>query len=90
MCVKHLRGKDRAVVAFSADEVWVLLVGPHDEGDKVSNIYTALYDLAGVPRPMTPRTKPACCNPAGSPPLMDELLLDDLVMRARRLALRRG
>ncbi|MBW0118946.1 hypothetical protein, partial [Pseudonocardia abyssalis] len=32
LCVKHLRGNDRVVVAFSGDEAWVLLVGPHTDG----------------------------------------------------------
>ena len=29
LCVKHLRGSDRAVVAFEEQVAWVLLVGPH-------------------------------------------------------------
>jgi hypothetical protein len=30
MCVKHLRGRDRAVVAFSGQDALILLVGPRN------------------------------------------------------------
>jgi len=33
LCAKHLRGSDRAVVAFANDDAWVLLVGPHAAGE---------------------------------------------------------
>jgi hypothetical protein len=89
MCVRHLRGKDRVVVAFSGDEAWVLLVGPHDEGDAAANVYTALYELAGVPLPTQPRTKPPCCEDAATPPILDEAVIDDLVRRGRTLRRRR-
>lgn len=85
MCVQHLRGKDRVVVAFEGPSAWVLLVGPHDEGDRRANIYTALYQLAGVDLPETPRTKPPCCDENDQPPTIDGQVLDDLVRRARSL-----
>lgn len=85
LCVRHLRGKDRVVVAFTDDEAWVLLVGPHDEGDKANDVYTALYALAGVPQPSQPRSKPPCCDEDETAPALDESLIDDLVQRARSL-----
>jgi hypothetical protein len=84
LCVKHLRGNDRVVVSFTDEAVWILLVGPHEEGKKAENVYTALYELAGVPAPTKPRTKPSCCID-GSEPILDELEVDRLVGRARRL-----
>lgn len=45
LCVKHLRGLDRAVVTFSGDEGWVLFVGPHVEGDAAADVYTATLQL---------------------------------------------
>jgi len=88
LCVKHLRGADRVVVAFPSPEVvWVLLVGPHDD-DPGLDLYEALYEMAGVrPRLSEKRTKPRCCtDEPGIPPLVDENLVDDLVIRARALA----
>ncbi|GAA3841312.1 hypothetical protein GCM10022243_04610 [Saccharothrix violaceirubra] len=85
LCVKHLRGADRVVVAFpSVDTAWVLLVGRHDD-DPGRNLYDALYELAGVaPRLDERRTKPPCCAD-GVPPLADADLVDDLVAKARAL-----
>jgi hypothetical protein len=85
LCVKHLRGNDRVVVAFSDDVAWVLLVGPHDDGDQAANVYANLYVLAGVSYPTQPRTKPPCCDETNAPPRLDEAVIDDLVRRARPL-----
>jgi hypothetical protein len=85
LCVKHLRANDRVVVAFEGPTVWVLLVGPHDEGDRRADVYTALYQMAGVDLPETPRTKPPCCDEDDRPPAVDGAVLDDLVRRARSL-----
>lgn len=84
LCVKHLRGADWAVVAFAGDEAWVLLVGPHAAGDSASDVYTALYDMAGVARSTQPRTKPLCCDEMSKPPALGEAIIDDFVSRARR------
>jgi hypothetical protein len=85
LCVKHLRGLDRVVVAFTEDEAWVLLVGPHDAEDAVRDIYLALYELAGVVPPEQPRTKPPCCDDVGAPPVLDERAVEDLIERVRML-----
>ncbi|MBW4715949.1 hypothetical protein [Saccharothrix obliqua] len=86
LCVKHLRGTDRVVVAFPTPDVaWVLLVGAHDD-DPGRNLYDALYELAGVrPRLNERRTKPPCCAD-GVPPEAGDELVDELVARARALA----
>jgi hypothetical protein len=64
ICVKHLRGALRVVVAFErADRAWVLLVGPHDDRGPVLNVYTELYGLLGVEPPDgAGRDKPPCCG----------------------------
>jgi hypothetical protein len=85
LCVKHLRGNDRVVVAFSGDEAWVLLIGPHADGDAAADVYGMLYELAGVPRPAQPRTKPPCCDDDQQPPGLDEAAISDLVRRVRPL-----
>lgn len=52
LCVKHLRGQDRVVVAFPAtDQAWVLLVAPHLDDDPGRNVYDLLYQLSGVQPP---------------------------------------
>ena len=89
LCVKHLRGPDRVVVAFVGDEAWVLLVGPHRHDDPRIDVYTALYELAGVePEDQTKRTKPSCCDSAGQPPEVSSAEVDALVGRARSLGRR--
>jgi len=72
LCVKHLVGQLRVVVAFeSADAAWVLLVGPHDDGDPGIDVYTELYSLVGFEAPsVAKRTKPPCCNADGVAPLL--------------------
>jgi hypothetical protein len=85
LCVKHLRGRDRVVVAFETTErAWVLLVGPHDP-DPGLNVYDALYALAGTRPPQAEkRTKPPCCQEAtGAPPVAGDEVIDDLVRRAK-------
>ncbi len=85
LCAKHLRGSDRAVVAFADDDAWVLLVGPHAAGDAAADVYGVLYELAGVPRPTQPRTKPPCCDDDETRPALEEVTVDRLIRRARLL-----
>jgi hypothetical protein len=86
LCVKHLRGSDRVVVAFeSAYLAWILLVGPH--GDAGIDVYDRLYELAGIRPPNAhARTKPSCCGIAGETPVSDVEIVDDLVRRARAIS----
>lgn len=84
LCVKHLRGNDRAVIAFADDVAWVLLVGPHTDGDTAADVYGTLYELADIRRPTQPRMKPPCCTNQ-QPPELDETTIDDLVRRGRAL-----
>jgi len=92
ICVKHLDGTLRVVVAFeTADLAWILLVGPHEDSDPVLDVYTELYRLLGAAPPDAERrTKPPCCEePAGSPPALGDALADILdratqVRRTRR------
>ena len=86
LCVTHLNGPLRVVVAFTADEAWVVLVGLHD-GDPGMNVYAELYALAGASPPDgAGRAKPSCCGPDGAAPELDDDAVQDLVDRARRLA----
>lgn len=92
LCVKHLRGQDRAIVAFpAADEAWVLLVAAHRDDDPGRNIYDQLYQLADAQPPdQARRTKPPCCGEEdGRAPTITPDRLDTLVDSARRLAGRR-
>ena len=88
LCVKHLDGLLRVVVGFQAhDRAWVILVGPHDDRDPDIDVYTALYELAGVePADNAGRGKPSCCTGDGlltAPALGD--LVEEIAVRARRL-----
>ena len=89
ICVAHLSGPLRVVVAFSAHNVaTILLVGPHDDQDPFMDVYSQLYELAGLAKPPTAeRTKPPCCGKEdGKPPVPDSEHLADLVGRARQLS----
>lgn len=77
------------VTAFSADDAaTVLLVSPHDDRDPFTDVYSQLYELAGLAEPpVTERTKPPCCGVQdGKPPIPDGELLADLSGRARQLS----
>lgn len=90
LCVKHIRGALRAVVAFtSEDTAWLPLVAPHNR-EPGTDVYEALYRLIGrEPEPGEERSKPPCCGDATSgAPLVDEVLIDDLVRRTRALTRR--
>jgi hypothetical protein len=77
LCVKHLRGELRVVVAFETpSRAWILLAGPHNDRDPVLNVYAELYRLLGTqPQLDSARDKPPCCNQdAGEPPILGEAL----------------
>lgn len=77
ICVRHLRGLLRVVVAFeTASRAWILLVGPHDDHDPILNVYAELYRLLDVePELGSGRTKPPCCDETeGEPPVLGEAL----------------
>jgi hypothetical protein len=89
ICVAHLAAELRVVVAFSAHNVaTILLVGPHDDDDPFIDVYSQLYELAGLTKPpAAERTKPPCCDVEdGKPPFPDGELLANLVGRARQLS----
>jgi hypothetical protein len=89
LCVVHLIGRLRVVVAFeSAAAATVLLVGPHADDDPFLDVYSQLYALAGLDSPPTAqRRKPPCCEGEDrSPPILNTEVLDDLVRRARELS----
>lgn len=86
MCVKHLRGAFRVVVAFeSPRQACILLVGPHDDTDPNRDVYVELYELLdAVPPDGAARCKPPCCAEDGQPPsgLGDDLA--DLIIRTAK------
>ncbi|MBP2475354.1 hypothetical protein JOF53_004226 [Crossiella equi] len=88
LCVRHLRGPDRVVVAFKdRTTAYVLLIGPHT-ADPGLDVYEQLYQLAEVrPPDSVKRTKPSCCDDAtGATPAAAPAVVDDLCRRARSLA----
>lgn len=87
LCVRHLRGEDRVVVAFQGEtRAWVLLIGAHRADDPGADFYEELYRLAGVRPPSDQRRrKPPCCGDGDEPPALDEQAIGDLVVRARAL-----
>lgn len=87
LCVKHVGGQLRVVAAFqSAQLAWILLVAPHDDADPGIDVYTTLYRLIGTSPPSGERTKPSCCDGAGQPPVLGDIVeqLADRAVRLRR------
>jgi hypothetical protein len=89
LCVVHLVGSVRVVVAFQTPETAVIvLIGPHQDDNPAIDVYVELYKLAGLDRPpVGERTKPPCCGADDeAPPLVDLKVVDDLFQRARKLS----
>lgn len=85
MCVQHLRDADRAIVVFESPRRAVIVaLGTHDTNHLTRDVYTALYQLAGIEPPSGTRTKPPCCDDAGPPG--GSRVLDDLADRLREVA----
>lgn len=87
LCVKHLGGSLRVVVAFeSVTRAWILLVGPHDDQDLVLNVYAELYRLLGVEPPNTAgRNKPPCCDEIQDLPPTLGAAVTDILDQAREI-----
>ncbi len=71
ICRRDLYGAWRLLTAFeSPDRCILLLVAEHT---RTSSPYRLLYDALGIAEPEEPRTKPACCDPEGQPPVDPDL-----------------
>jgi hypothetical protein len=85
LCVKHLSGSLRAVVAFeTATRATVLIVSDHDDSDPGIDVYTQLYQLTGAKPPTGKRMKPPCCSVDDEPPMWGTEI-DELMARAHDL-----
>jgi hypothetical protein len=91
LCVKHFHSSWRVVVAFrTPHDAVIMLVGQHDRDDPGMDVYTMLYELAGLTVVSAQkRSKPPCCGDEMLPPLWEDNELNDLVQRAQHLARRR-
>jgi hypothetical protein len=87
LCVKHLTASLRVVVAFEEPErAWVLLVGSHDEGGPILNVYAELYRLIGInPPDNVGRDKPPCCDEADELPPVLGTAVTEILDRAERI-----
>lgn len=89
LCVQHVYGSWRAVVAFPEPDgrlAAIVMVGQHDESSS-ENVYGLLYELVGhEPELGAGRTKPSCCDgETGQPPVTDEHVVEALSQQTRRL-----
>lgn len=86
LCVVHLTGALRVIVAFeSADVAYVVLVGNHDDQRPPLDVYRQLYALAGhEPSAQAGRDKPPCCDAESGEPPVDVELLENLLTRLRK------
>jgi hypothetical protein len=86
LCVAHLIGTMRVIVAFESAEVaYVVLVGNHHDSRPPLEVYRQLYALAGhEPPDQARRDKPPCCDTETGEPPADSGWLDELLARMRR------
>jgi hypothetical protein len=86
LCVIHLTGQMRVIVAFESPEIaYVALIGKHDRGRPPLDVYQQLYELAGHrPSDQAGRDKPPCCDTETGEPPVDAALLDELLTAMRR------
>ena len=86
LCVAHLIGTMRVIVAFESAEVaYVVLVGNHDDSRPPLDVYRQLYALAGhEPPDQAGRDKPPCCDTETGEPTADSGWLDELLARMRQ------
>ena len=88
LCVVHLRGRWRLLLAFpEVDVALVVDVGEHIDNDRSRDVYTRLYDALAVDPPTDPRYKPLCCDEVGPP--TDDAQLDAVESGYRALTRRR-
>lgn len=74
---RHARTLDSFLDAFETrHKAWILLVGPHDDGEPILNVYAEIYRLLGLePQSDARRDKPPCCDEtAGDPPVIGDTL----------------
>jgi hypothetical protein len=86
LCVIHLTGQMRVIVAFESPEIaYVVLIGNHDRDRPQLDVYQQLYELAGHhPSDQAGRDKPPCCDTDTGEPPVDTALLDELLTSMRR------
>jgi hypothetical protein len=86
LCVIHLTGQMRVIVAFESPEIaYVVLIGNHERDRPPLDVYQQLYELAGhQPSDQAGRDKPTCCDTETGEPPMDTALLDELLTSMRR------
>lgn len=86
LCVVHLAGTMRVIVAFESAEIaYVVLIGDHDRKQPPLDVYQQLYALSGhEPPDQAGRSKPPCCDSETGQPPVDATQLDALLARMRR------
>jgi hypothetical protein len=71
ICRLDLYGPWRLLTVFEAPDRCILLVVA--EHTRTENPYQLIYDVLGISVPTGPRTKPACCDNHGQPPVDADL-----------------
>jgi hypothetical protein len=72
VCRLDLYGAWRLLTTFEApDRCILLLVAEHTRS---ANPYQLLYNAPGIDEPEEPRSKPACCDSEGQPPVAPDLV----------------
>lgn len=88
LCVVHLYGRWRLLLAFPEPDLAVIIDIAQHGADNDGDIYARLYEVLGMTPPAGLRDKPPCCDAAGTPPEATELI-DQMTRAYRRLTRRR-
>lgn len=90
LCVRHVRGAWRVVVAFHPNENTAWIVREHADDDPGRNAYDLLYEIVGHrPSPDERRRKPPCCDEEGAAPDATDQMAQLLAARTRDVLLGR-
>lgn len=69
ICVRRLRDNWRMVLSFpAAEEIAIVLVGPHERENPDLDVYLRLYAALGIEVPDAEHRRPKCCSD-GEPPV---------------------
>ena len=77
ICAVHVGANMRLLSAFPAPgEIWVLLIGPHEDQNPNVDVYRSLYRALGLDDypPGNPEHPDDCCLEDGYPPVDSEVL----------------
>lgn len=83
LCAVHFYADWRAIVAFpSRKEITVLMVGEHERGSSMTDVYANLYAAMGIEVQPGSRVRRDCCDDDGAAPV-DSALVERFIATSK-------